>query len=93
MTNKQDERLLTPEEREYVVDKAKLTISGSMGWSDRKKTLFIAEEVARAQLAKADKHSNGCPFCNDDGDYDLIGLKYHLANYCEAYQNTGVIGL
>jgi len=28
-----------------------------------------------------------CPFCND-GDFDKIGLKYHLTNYCEEYTRT-----
>lgn len=28
-----------------------------------------------------------CPFCGDM-DFDLKGLKYHLTNYCEEYQNT-----
>jgi len=32
-----------------------------------------------------------CPFCGDGSDYDLIGLKYHLRNYCEVYQNTEVL--
>ena len=26
-----------------------------------------------------------CPFCNQD-DFDKVGLKYHLENYCEAYR-------
>lgn len=28
-----------------------------------------------------------CPFCGEDG-FDLIGLKYHLLNYCEQFENT-----
>jgi hypothetical protein len=28
-----------------------------------------------------------CPFC-DEKDFDLIGLKHHLENYCEIYKNT-----
>lgn len=28
-----------------------------------------------------------CPFCGQE-DFDLLGLKYHLSNYCNVYQNT-----
>jgi len=28
-----------------------------------------------------------CPFC-EEGDFDKIGLKYHLGNYCLEYKNT-----
>jgi hypothetical protein len=28
-----------------------------------------------------------CPFCGED-DFDLIGLKHHIENYCEIYQST-----
>ena len=28
-----------------------------------------------------------CPFCNEK-DFDKIGLKIHLENYCEEYKNT-----
>ena len=28
-----------------------------------------------------------CPFCGKK-DFDKIGLKYHLRNYCEEYENT-----
>ena len=28
-----------------------------------------------------------CPFC-DEQDFDKIGLKYHLYNYCEKYKST-----
>ena len=28
-----------------------------------------------------------CPFCGER-DFDLIGLKHHLINYCESYFNT-----
>lgn len=28
-----------------------------------------------------------CPFCLED-DFDAIGLKHHLQNYCEAYAAT-----
>ena len=28
-----------------------------------------------------------CPFCNEH-DFDKIGLKYHLSNYCTEYKNT-----
>lgn len=32
-----------------------------------------------------------CPFCNE-GDFDLIGLKYHYEmGYCESYNNTMTI--
>lgn len=33
-----------------------------------------------------------CPFCGDS-DFDLIGLKYHLSNYCKVFQDTEVVGL
>ncbi len=33
-----------------------------------------------------------CPFCGED-DFDLIGLKYHLINYCDEYKNTPPIEL
>jgi len=29
-----------------------------------------------------------CPFCGQ-ADFDQMGLKYHLNNYCEAYQKQG----
>ena len=29
-----------------------------------------------------------CPFCNEQGDFDAIGLKYHLEVYCTEFQNT-----
>lgn len=28
-----------------------------------------------------------CPFCGET-DFDLVGLKHHLENYCEGYKNT-----
>ena len=28
-----------------------------------------------------------CPFCGDEG-FDLIGLKYHLENYCKSFAVT-----
>jgi len=28
-----------------------------------------------------------CPFCEEDS-FDLIGLKHHLLNYCEVFDNT-----
>jgi hypothetical protein len=28
-----------------------------------------------------------CPFCQEEG-FDLIGLKYHLLNYCDAFDET-----
>ena len=28
-----------------------------------------------------------CPFCGED-DFDLIGLKYHLLNYCKIFEET-----
>ena len=28
-----------------------------------------------------------CPFCGE-GDYDLIGLKYHIERGCQAYDDT-----
>ncbi len=52
LNKKQDELSLTPEEKAYVTDKARLIISSSMGWTDKKKMSFVADEVAKAQLAK-----------------------------------------
>lgn len=31
-----------------------------------------------------------CPFCDQKG-FDLIGLKYHLNMYCEAFQCLDVV--
>ena len=30
-----------------------------------------------------------CPFCNES-DFDKIGLKYHLENYCEEYKTLKI---
>ena len=30
-----------------------------------------------------------CPFCKE-GDFDLIGLKYHLTWYCNPYKHTEI---
>ena len=30
-----------------------------------------------------------CPFCSEK-DLDLIGLKYHLFNYCKQYQEIDI---
>lgn len=32
-----------------------------------------------------------CPFCGED-DFDLIGLKYHLQNYCDPFDECPGIG-
>jgi hypothetical protein len=37
-----------------------------------------------------EKESLVCPFCNE-GDFDKIGLKYHLINHCEEYRLTANI--
>lgn len=29
-----------------------------------------------------------CPFCHER-DFDKIGLKFHLENYCKSYKDTG----
>ena len=29
-----------------------------------------------------------CPFCKEDLDFDLFGLKYHFISYCEVYPLT-----
>jgi ribosomal protein L37AE/L43A len=46
----------------------------------------IADSIAERE---AEKQDIVCPFCGDD-DFDKIGLKIHLLNYCEAYQNTPI---
>jgi len=28
-----------------------------------------------------------CPFCGED-DFDLIGLKHHLLNFCDEFRET-----
>lgn len=33
-----------------------------------------------------DKYPVSCPFCGEN-NFDLVGLKYHLENYCEQYHN------
>lgn len=37
----------------------------------------------------SEKHSTDieCPFCGEDG-FDKIGLKDHLQNHCDDYDNT-----
>ncbi len=37
-----------------------------------------------------EKPNVSCPFCGEE-DFDLIGLKYHLTNYCEVYKETEVL--
>lgn len=37
----------------------------------------ISEIVIKMEYIK-------CPFCNEN-DFDLLGLKIHLVNYCEEY--------
>jgi len=39
------------------------------------------------QYAKEKKGKLSCPFCKDNEDYDLIGLKYHFTK-CDDYLNT-----
>lgn len=34
-----------------------------------------------------DKLETICPFCGEN-DFDKVGLKHHLENYCEVYQST-----
>jgi len=29
-----------------------------------------------------------CPFCLEIGDFDLIGLKYHLINHCPVFSEV-----
>lgn len=36
--------------------------------------------------AKGDNYVS-CPFCGER-DFDLIGLKSHLQNYCDKFANT-----
>ncbi len=82
-----DELLLTPEE--IIAQACKLVRAG---WSQDQIIKQCVPKI-EAQLAKALKLDITCPFCNDSGDYDLIGLKYHLSNHCEVYRNTEVVGL
>ena len=39
------------------------------------------------QIIKVKKENVVCPFCSED-DFDLVGLKYHLARYCEEFNKT-----
>lgn len=34
-----------------------------------------------------------CPFCNEDSDFDAIGLKYHLVEYCPVYWAIDISGV
>lgn len=36
-------------------------------------------------LVKEDNMNLTCSFCNEDG-FDLVGLKFHLINYCDKYK-------
>ena len=31
-----------------------------------------------------------CPFCGED-DFDLVGLKYHILNYCKVYDEVKML--
>ena len=31
-----------------------------------------------------------CPFCDEKGDFDKQGLKYHLYNYCEVFSKVDI---
>lgn len=37
--------------------------------------------------AKAEPAAKICPFC-DESDFDLIGLKTHLLNWCKVFTDT-----
>ena len=39
-------------------------------------------------MEKNEQKYVSCPFCKSENDFDLIGLKFHLQNYCEAYDNV-----
>ena len=47
--------------------------------------LNLAYQEGKLAGEKSDLH---CPFCNEQGDFDVIGLKYHLEVYCTEFQNT-----
>lgn len=54
-------------------------------------TLALALESGEPTSSATPQQSVGlvCPFCGDD-DFDAIGLKLHLATYCEAYASLEV---
>lgn len=44
------------------------------------KNLLQPDVIGRSELLV-------CPFCNDN-EFDEVGLKHHLENYCEVYGQT-----
>jgi len=47
----------------------------------------LNEAFQEGKLA-GEKSGLNCPFCKEQGDFDAIGLKYHLEVYCTEFQNT-----
>ena len=43
---------------------------------------YIDDKISLVQLPK--DRPIQCPFCGE-GDFDLVGLKYHLERYCRDY--------
>ncbi len=41
------------------------------------------ETIVQAAIGTSIK----CPFCGED-DFDLVGLKHHLSDHCQTYQDT-----
>jgi len=58
------------------------------------KILSNIDEAVKSGLAKAAENAKNseieCPFC-PCYDFDLIGLKNHLLNHCEGFENTMTI--
>ncbi len=79
--------VLTPEERLM-----KVLVDGGIVLEDAAPTyselLLAVEDVIKNQ-AQLDQYVKliACPFCKEDG-FDLVGLKSHMARYCEVYQKT-----
>lgn len=66
-------------------------IEHSVWETDAKHLLRIIESLGYRKPPDSNDQYIACPFCGDGEDYDKIGLKYHLTNYCEEYQNTEAI--
>lgn len=48
----------------------------------------MSEQVTKMYLEHATIRGGiTCPFCGEE-DFDLIGLKHHLQNYCEPFSET-----
>ncbi len=53
----------------------------------RYKDLLAHQQGTAEEICRPDESNLTCPFCNDWGDCDKLGLKHHLT-YCEAYRGT-----